>query len=99
MSSSETVFSHNLNDKIKLLGIFGLSKISYDKKISYFDGKSFKNSDNKNQNGYGVNLGVGSEFIIVKNLSVRLTAKYSTASSIDSFKYITSYNIGAKYKF
>lgn len=86
-------------ERFKLLGILGVSQINYKYAIGYLDNGASRASESGSDNGFGLNLGVGLEAEVVKNISLRATAKYTRTTSIDFFDDFMTYTIGAKFNF
>jgi len=84
------------DSKINFLFLGGLSKISFDAPL---DDGYYIIGVPANQDGYGINLGLGLEAEIAQNVFIRGLAKYSRVNSIDYFDNLTTFSIGARYQF
>lgn len=86
-------------EKFKVLGIIGVSHVSYKYAISYLDNGSTRAGESGSDNGFGLNLGVGFEAEVIKDIALRATAKYTQVSGIDFFDNFMTYTVGAKFSF
>jgi hypothetical protein len=100
----DTVYNLKLKDlPLRFLGIAGVSYIDFDVKESYNDG----NSKQDNPRGLGINLGVGFELDLYKNVSIITKAKYIQTLNVDvknmystrGLDNITNLSTGIKFKF
>jgi hypothetical protein len=112
----DSVFTYNFGDRMKFLGIAGLSRTAYkytmkELYIPPFDediGSVHIHASSPSQDlyleesgvGYGVNLGVGSEFYLIRQrLSLRFMAKYFKPINNGIIKEAVHLDAGIKYKF
>lgn len=97
----DAIYNHKLDysNKFNFLALAGLSKIDFDTQIDYLDNGSTRDSFSDDQDGYGLNLGLGLEVNIYKNISLRGLIKYTTVNGIDYFDDLINYNLGVKYQF
>ncbi len=96
--SLDSIFSYDIYDMVKILGIVGLSSVSYSSKLQTNIQDVLANAK-VSENGYSINFGLGSELDVTKNLSIRMLVKASKTISMKAFNYIETYNVGIRYKF
>ncbi len=76
-----------------LLGTAGIAEYTVTNKFTY--GTSEKSRDH----GYGYRLGLGAQYSIDNNWSVRAVARYIGLDKIDEADHMMEYSLGAKYNF
>lgn len=94
----DAIVSSNLDEKIKVLGVFGVSHVNFESKLTYGNYGYYWTQSSKDS-GFGANVGFGLEGKITDNFSVRGIAKFTQVSGIDSFDNFMTYNLGAKVSF
>lgn len=97
--SLDAIYHQKINNDFNFLFLGGLSKISVDGEVDYYNSGSYVLSNSDDQSGYGLNLGLGLEANIYNNISLRGVIKYTTVNSIDYFDDLVNYNLGVKYQF
>lgn len=95
----DAIASFDANEKIKVLGVFGVSRVNFENKITYSVAGSPVVNESLKDSGFGANVGFGLEGKITDNFSVRGIAKFTQVSGIDSFDNFMTYNLGAKFSF
>ena len=97
--SLDATYHQEIQQNLNFLLLGGFSKVSIDGKFNYYNNSAFVQSEDDNQDGYGINLGLGLEAEIAQNIFIRGLAKYTRVNSIDYFDNLTTFSIGAKYQF
>ena len=97
--SLDAIYHQKINNDFNFLFLGGLSKISVDGEVDYYNSGSYVLSNSDDQSGYGLNLGLGLEANIYKNISLRGLIKYTTVNGIDYFDDLVNYNLNIKYQF
>ena len=97
--SLDAIYHQKINNDFNFLFLGGLSRISIDGEIDYYNSASYILSESDDQDGYGLNLGLGLEANIYNNISLRGVIKYTTVNGIDYFDDLVNYNLGVKYQF
>lgn len=76
-----------------LLGTAGIAEYRFTEKFTY--GTSEKHRDH----GVGYRLGLGAQYNIDNNLSIRALARYVGLDKIEDADHMMEYSVGAKYSF
>jgi len=97
----DAIYNYPINyiNGFNFLALAGISKVDFDTKINFLVNDSELSSGSDDQNGYGLNLGLGLEANIYQNISLRGLIKYTTVNGIDYFDDLVNYSLGVKYQF
>lgn len=78
---------------VSLLGTAGIAEYTFTTKETY--GSSEKSRDH----GVGYRLGVGAQYNVNDNVSVRALARYVGLDKVENYDHMMEYSVGAKYSF
>lgn len=78
-----------------LLGTIGIGEYKFEKKNGFMTIGSHKHNDS----GYGYRAGLGAQYQIDENWSVRAIARYIGLDKVKDFDHMMDYSMGVKYSF